>query len=264
MKTKTNITKSLVCVLGILLFVLKSTSLLAIGEFALGLNAGMTNDPNTMEDLTSRYNMAMEFYSANNPGTDTSQIPIPNSPVFGLNIRYQFNFFFFRIGYHYTAPFQTIKGRITPPGGVDNSIKIDVFQASAPVTIGLLVPMGARSYFYIGGGPSLHHTSITITQSNPVQTEPAFSFSAIDSSLSSNKRDSYVAAFVGYHLMIGAEIPIHEKFTISVEWIHQQGHSHPIDNQGIAFDDSEITTPTRTISITGDFLLFGINYYIVF
>ncbi|MCX7678330.1 MAG: outer membrane beta-barrel protein [Spirochaetes bacterium] len=230
----------------------------------MGLNAGATYDLNAMEELASRYNLAMEYYSANNAGTETDQITVPHAPVFGLNVRYQFNFFFFRIGYHYTAPFQSMDGSITPAGGTRNKIKMDVFQASVPTTIGLLVPMGSRSYFFIGCGPSLHHTSITITQSNPVQTSPDFSFASIDRSLSSNKRDSYTGAFVGYHLMIGAEIPVHDKFTVSVEWIHQQGNSHQIENDGIGADDAELKTPKKSINVMGDFVLFGINYYIVF
>lgn len=261
MKIKKALCSCLVAMAGIIIACLPA---FAIGEFALGLNGGVTYDPNSIEDLASRYNLAMENYYTNNAGTDIGQIASPYSPVFGLNVRYQFNFFFFRIGYHYTSPFQTIKGSITPPGGVKNTIKIEVFQASAPATVGLLVPMGRRTLFFIGGGPSLHHASVTITQSNPVQTAPAFNFSAIDASLSSNKRDSYSAAFVGYHFMIGAEIPVHEKFTLSVEWIHQEGKSHPIENDGIDANDIDISTPSRSISVTGDFLLFGINYYIAF
>lgn len=253
-----------ICLFGVLCVIIVCSPVFAIGEFALGLNGGITYDPNSIEDLTTRYDLAMENYYTNNAGTDISQIAVPYSPVFGLNVRYQFNFFFFRIGYHYTAPFQTIKGSITPPGGVKNTIKIDVFQASAPATIGLLVPMGQRTLFFIGGGPSLHHASVTITQSNPVQSSPAFNFNTIDGSLSSNKRDSYSAAFVGYHLMIGAEIPVHEKFTLTVEWIHQEGKSHPIDNDGVDANDLEVAAPSKSISVTGDFLLFGINYYIAF
>ncbi len=252
------------CLFGIIIIIITCSPALAISEFALGLNGGITYEPNSIEDITTRYNLAMENYYNNNAGTEISQISVPYSPVFGLNIRYQFNFFFFRIGYHYTAPFQTIKGSVTPPGGLKNTIKIDVFQASAPATIGLLVPMGERTLFFIGGGPSLHHASITITQSNPVQTSPVFNFNTIDGSLSSNKRDSYSAAFVGYHLMIGAEIPVHEKFTLSVEWIHQEGKSHPIENDGVDANDIDVTSPSRSVSVTGDFLLFGINYYIAF
>jgi opacity protein-like surface antigen len=259
---KKNALRMFACFIAV--FTVAASPAFAIGEFALGLNGGVTYDPNALEDITTRYNLAMENYHTANAGTDISQIAVPYSPVFGLNVRYQFNFFFFRLGYHYTAPFQTIKGSITPPGGVKNTIKMDLFQASAPATIGLLVPMGTRTMFFIGGGPTLHHASVTVTQSNPVQTAPAFNFAGIDSTLSSNKRDSFSAAFVGYHLMIGAEIPVHEKFTLTVEWIHQEGRSHPIENDGVDANDVDITTPVRSISVTGDFLLFGINYYIAF
>lgn len=247
-----------------------ATDACAIGEFALGLNAGATYDPNNLEDLSSRYNMAMVAYKSTtgNEGSSINQIAVPYSPVFGFNVRYQFNFFFFRIGSHYTTPMQTVKGSITPPGGVKNTIKIETFQASFPATVGLLVPVSNRTQFFIGAGPTYHQSSVTITQNNPDQTPPgpatAFNFNSLDGTLSANKRDRYSAAFVGYHLMVGAEIPVHEKFTLSVEWIHQEGRSHPIENDGIDGSDVATVSPMRTLDARGDFLIFGLNYYISF
>jgi opacity protein-like surface antigen len=258
------------CILALTVLMLSTgiTAAYAIGEFALGLNAGATNDPNNLEDLSSRYNMAMVAYQAI-PGNETTgftQITVPYSPVFGFNVRYQFNFFFFRIGSHYTTPMQTVKGSITPPGGVKNTIKIETFQASFPATIGLLVPVSNRTQFFIGAGPTYHQASITISQSNPVQAGFQFNDPVIDpyGNLSANKRDRYSAAFVGYHLMIGAEIPVHEKFTLSVEWIHQEGRSHPVENEGIDSSDAATADPRRTLDARGDFLIFGLNYYISF
>jgi len=161
---------------------------------------------------------------------------------------------------------QTVKGSITPAGGVKNTIKIDTYQASVPATIGLLVPLSNRTQFFIGAGPTYHQSTVTITQSNPVQAGPPFRFDTIDpfGSLTANKRDRYSAAYVGYHLMVGAEIPVHEKFTLSVEWIHQEGRSHPVENDGVDSADAATVTPRRTLDARGDFLVFGLNYYISF
>ncbi len=243
----------------------------AIGEFAIGLNGGVTYDANNLEDLTSRYNMAMLMYREADPGnadTSLSQISIPYSPVFGFNARYQLNFFFFRIGCHYTTPFKTVKGTVTPAGGEKNTIKFSTYQAALPATVGLLVPLSSRTLFFIGAGPTYHQSSVSITQSNPVQSPPApataFNFNTTDPTLTSNKRDRYSASFVGYHLMIGAEIPVHDKFSLSVEWIHQEGKSHPVDNDGIDAGDAAASSPRRTLDSRGDFLIFGLNYYIMF
>jgi hypothetical protein len=64
--------------------------------------------------------------------------------------------------------------------------------------------------------------------------------------------------------MIGAEIPVHEKFTLSVEWVHQEGRSHPVDNDGIDNAGLIAVSPKKTLDVRGDFLIFGLNYYISF
>lgn len=230
----------------------------AIGELSVGINMGATYDPNNLEGDIAEYNMAMEQYRNANDGTTAKQMSVPYAPVFGFNFRYQFNFFLIRMGCHYTSPVQSIKGSITPPGGVKNTIKIKTYQNSYPVTLGLLVPLNKKTNFFIGAGPTLHQASVTITQSEPVQG--AFSFQ--NYGLSKDRRDSYTATFVGYHIMLGAEVPVHERFTMSVEWIHQEGRSHTIKNDGLDSTGAVITTPKHTISVQGDFLIFGLNYYI--
>ncbi|HON79301.1 MAG TPA: outer membrane beta-barrel protein [Spirochaetota bacterium] len=238
-----------------------ASSAFAIGEFAIGLNAGVTYDPNNLEDEINQYNLAMETYADTNAGASASQMTIPYAPVFGFNVRYQFNFFFFRLGCHFSNPIQDVKGSVTSPGGVTNTIKIKTFQSSYPATIGILVPLNRRTHFYIGAGPTLHQVSTTISQSDPTG---ALQFSTYDSNLSSNKQDRYSSTFVGYHFIVGAEVPVHEKFTLSVEWIHQEGVSPAVANEGIDASDAEVTTPKRTLRVKGDFLMFGLNYYISF
>ncbi|HQO03245.1 MAG TPA: outer membrane beta-barrel protein [Spirochaetota bacterium] len=238
-----------------------AASVSAIGEFAIGLNGGVTYDPNDLEDEINQYNLAMETYADTTAGASASQMTIPYAPVFGFNLRYQFNFFFFRLGCHFSNPVQAVKGSVTSPGGITNTIKIKTFQSSFPATLGILVPLNRRTHFYIGAGPTLHQVSTTITQSDPAG---ALQFNTYDPNLSSNKQDRYSSTFVGYHFIVGAEVPVHEKFTLSVEWIHQEGVSPAVENEGINAADAEVTTPKRTLRVKGDFLMFGLNYYISF
>jgi len=228
----------------------------AIGEFAVGLNGGLASDPNNLEGEITRYNLEMALYEENNSGASSTAMAIPYAPVYGFNLRYQLNFFFLRLGCHYSSPLQDAKGSVTTAAGVKNSIKISTYQASFPATLGLLVPLNRRTHVYVGAGPTLHQAGVTITQSSPD--------SAVMTSLTENKRDRYSATFVGYHFILGAEVPIHEKFTLSVEWIHQEGSSHPIENDGLDKNDADILTPKRSLNVRGDCIMFGLNYYISF
>ncbi len=243
--------------------VLASSGAFAIGEFSVGVNAGVTYAPNNIESDINRFNTAMEAYKDSAPGTKVTQLSVPYSPVVGVNVRYQLNYFLFRLGWHYSNPMQPITGSITPVGGVKNEIRVKTWQSSFPVTIGLIMPLKKRTYFYIGAGGSFHQSFVQVTQSNPDQpaATPAFNM-ATDLNLSSNTRDSYYKAFVGYHLILGAEVPISDKYTITTEWIHQEGRSFPVMNEGKDQSGASTKLPRRGINVKGDILLFGVSYYI--
>ena len=228
-----------------------SNRVLAIGEFSMGLNLGITHDPNNMEEEITQYNIWMEAYREENSGASASQMSVPYSAVWGFNFKYQFNYLLFRLGCHLAKPGSPIKGNITPAGGVKNKIRITSYQNSYPVSIGFIIPLKERTYFYIGLGPTYHHTYVKITQSNPV--------SGLGSS---NIRNRYTEDFAGYHLILGAEVPLTKRFTISTEWIHQEGTSYPMTNGGLDGNGNVIYTPKKTINVEGDFILLGVNYYI--
>ena len=102
---------------------------------------------------------------------------------------------------------------------------------------------------------------INMTQSNPDQGGVPFNMNT-DIGLSDNTRDRYYKEFVGFHLMLGAEVPVSNKFTFTAEWIHQEGRSFPMDNDGKDNAGASTSTPRKAINARGDVLLFGINYYI--
>jgi len=93
---------------------------------------------------------------------------------------------------------------------------------------------------------------IKITQSNP----------ASGPFPTSDYRDRYSGNFPGWHFLIGAEVPLYGKYSISVEWMHQEGHSYPMTNDGLDNTGAKTTSPKRVINARGDFILFGVNYYI--
>jgi len=246
-----------------LVLLLTPSALFAIGEFSLGVNAGVTYAPNNIDDTINRYNDTLKYWAAANPGADVEQINVPYAPVLGFNVRYQFNFFLIRFGWHYSTSALSSEGSVTPNGGVKNKIKISSFQHSLPATVGLIMPLKKRTYFYIGAGGTFHMAFVEMTQSNPVQV--GFDMGdayPIGPALSNNKRDRYYKEFVGYHLILGAEVPVTNKFTLTAEWIHQEGRSYPMNNDGEDNAGASTSAPKKAINARGDVLLFGINYYI--
>ncbi len=236
----------------------------AIGEFSLGLNLGFTYGPNGVDSMAEKLNSGMESYKSDSTGTKVDQISVPYCPVFGVNARYQFNYFLFRFGWHYTQPILPVEGSITPTAaGNKNKVKISTYQNALPATIGIIMPLKKRTYFFIGGGGTLHHAYVKITQTDPIQAAlaPAFNMQT-RSGLSGDKRTSYSGMFVAYHLLLGAEVPISDKFTITTEWIHQEGMSFPLKNDGLTDAGVSTKTPKRDINVRGDILLFGVSYYI--
>ncbi len=221
----------------------------AIGEIGVGFNLGLTYAPNNTDDLIARYNREM----VTTAGADVDQLGAPYVPVVGINLRYQFNYVLFRLGCHLAAPIMPTKGSITV-GGQKNTIRVSAFQNSIPATVGLLLPVKKRTYFYIGGGGTLHQAYIKISQSAP-------DAAGIDIG-DDNRKDSYFKTFVGYHLLLGAEVPLSEKVTMTTEWIHQEGRSYPINNHGTDSAGNPTGSPKKAISVKGDVILFGLSYYI--
>lgn len=210
----------------ILCIILVASQAYAIGEFSLGVNAGITYDPNHLEPAITQWNTA-----AKTTATSVDQISIPYSFTWGINTRYQFNYFLFRIGAHFTSPY-SVRGKADA-----NKVTIATYQFALPATVGLIMPLKQRTYFFLGAGITYNYAYIEWKE-----TAPAAKYRFADS-------------IPGFHYMMGAEAPITSKITLSIEWMHQEGRSIPIKD--------EISGATKqTISVKGDFLLFGVNYYI--
>lgn len=240
-----------------MLFSLPS-ALLAIGEISLGFCTGITRDPNNIEYTISRYNTAFKAYEETNAGAKSEQLSVQTVPLMGAVIRYQFNYLLFRFGSHYAKAMFSNKGGVTATGGIENEVKVTTYQNTFPLSMAIILPLKEKTYFYLGGGLSYHQSYVKITQSNPGQV--AAEFGAYG--LSTNRRDRYSVDFVGYHFIFGIEIPVVRNLTLSTEWIHQDGRSHPLTNGGVDATGSDTTAPVRTMSARGDFILFGINYYL--
>ncbi len=215
----------------------------AIGEFGVGINAGLTYDPNNVEGIIADCNERMLAYREANPGTRVTQIENQYVPVFGINFRYNFNYILFRIGGHYARSLSVSRGTISQ-SGVKNTIKIDTWQASVPGTIGLLVPLKKRALAYIGAGLNLNYASVSISQS-----KPGGGFITPD-----DRRNRYSGTFGGYHFLVGLEFPLTERYSISGEWLRMMGTSPAVK--------SSDTSNRATINMNSDIVMFGVNYYI--
>jgi hypothetical protein len=226
-------------------------NLYAIGNFSLGVNLGGTYDPNYLENDINTFNSAIE-YGKEYSGAKGEQIEVPYSFVSGVSFRYQFNYLLFRLGGQFAKPGAGTKGSFTDAGGNKNVIRISTYQAAFPLSIAFILPVKERTYFYMGGGMTYYNAYVKITQSNP----SAGPFTTSD------MRDSYSGNFPGWHLLVGAEVPLYKNYSISVEWMHQEGRSYPMTNDGLAVDGTKTTSPKRVINARGDFILFGVNYYI--
>ncbi|MCP4131232.1 MAG: outer membrane beta-barrel protein [bacterium] len=238
---------------GITLFILLIAAIIsgpvfAIGELGIGLNLGITYDPNNLEHEITAYNRAMQAYKAANTGSGIMQLNVPYIPVIGVNFRYQFNYILFRLGCHFAQAWSfATKGNIEEASGTRNNISFDTHQVSIPTTIGLIVPLNKRTLFYFGAGLTLHLTSLKIKQSNP---QAAY---GLPETVSQN---TYTSMFVGYHFIFGAEIPLANRYTISAEFINQRGISPTIT--------SADTSTTRCMNVTTNIILLGVNYYLDF
>ena len=216
----------------------------AIGDLGIGINIGLTYDPNNIENEISETNALMQAYKTANAGTKTKQINVPYIPVLGFNFRYNFNYLLFRFGgYHSRSLIFKSEGSIEI-SSVKNEIEIESYQTTFPVSIGLIVPLRRRTLIYFGAGLNLHFIYLEIKQSNPGN-----GFINPD-----DEKNRYESMFGGYHLILGAEFPISENYTLTVEWIRQSGISPMIE--------SKDTTDERTINVDSNIIMFGINYYL--
>jgi hypothetical protein len=245
--------KIITCIISAAVIFCLNFKLHAIGKFSLGVNTGLTYDPNNLENDINLINKEIEYQKASTAGTQGKQVEVPYACLLGANIKYQFNFLLFRLGGYFAQTFTGCKGSFTSAAGQQNSIHLSNFQASFPLSFAFLLPVKEMTYFYLGGGFTLHRASVKITQSNP----DAGPFPP-----GGNRRNSYSAYFPGWHLLVGAEVPLSGKYSVSVEWMHQEGISHPVKNNGLDNTGSPVDTPKRTINARGDFIFFGINYYI--
>ncbi len=91
---------TIIITIALLLFIfIEHEHAFAIGEFSIGLNAGLTQDPNHLEPAITQWNT-----QAKTTASDVDQISIPYSFVWGINVRYQFNYFLFRLAHILQAP----------------------------------------------------------------------------------------------------------------------------------------------------------------
>jgi hypothetical protein len=235
--------KNIIIILFILIF--SPVYIFAIGEFSIGLTTGMNYDLLNLNDTISYYNISMEDYKEANTGTKISKFENPYAPIFGINLKYQFNYLLFRIGSNYSETIFFPTNGMMEIGGVKNKISINRSQYSLPVSFGFLLPFKTRTYYYFAMGMNFDVVYLEIIQTNPSGTV-----------FSNNEKDRFETYFVSFHILNGIEVPLSERYTLTVEWIHKYAKSTPVESM-----DSSMK---YIFNISGETILFGINYYIKF
>ena len=215
----------------------------AIGEIGIGLNAGMTYDPNNIDGRLNEINMRILGYKEATTGVKIDLLENSYMPVAGINVRYHFNYLLFRVGGHYERTWRPIRGTVNE-AGVRNTVKVETSQAALPGSLCLIIPLKARTMVYMGTGLNLHYSTMTVTQSYP-----GGGFVTPD-----DPKNRYRGVFGAFHFITGIEFPLSERYTLTGEWIHLMGSSPVMRSKD---GDSEIS-----FSVNSDIIMFGINYYI--
>ena len=218
----------------------------ALYEIGIGISGGITYDHTNLEGEIGRYNNAIEYYKASNAGTSVTQLNVPYEGVFGLNTRFRIDFFLIKIGCYYSQAFlYPTMGSIENSSGIFNTIRFNSWQVSLPLSVGFLLEASRRCWFSLGGGFNTFLVHIEIKQSNP---DPAWGLPG------DRRKDTFDTHLFGYHLFIGVELPlIIKRLSISAEWIYQRGISDPVKSSN--------SSEKRTIDVSGNYILLGINYY---
>ncbi len=233
-------------ILAAIIVMLCAAPAFAIKEIGIGISGGITYDPNNIEEEIASYNNAIESYRAANSGTEVTSLNVPYVGILGVNARFRIEFFMIRLGFNYLEAFlYPTMGSVKPQGGDRNTIRFNTRQISLPLSFGFLLEATRRCIFYFGGGFSVLFVNLEIKQSDP---DPALGLPT------SSRREVFDTHVLGYHLFIGAEFPlIIKRLSVSAEWVFQQGVSEPVR--------SGKSSLKRTIDVTGNHLVFGINYY---
>lgn len=227
-----------------ILFLLALTPPVLKGDISVGVNIGLTYDQNNMEPEINTINARMEKYKYDNPGTDMTPLNIPYSPVFGANIRVSRDIFMMRAGMHYAKQFMYPPSGNIAPGGNDNIIEGDSYSFSLPLTLGISLSAGFNTSVYFGAGPGLYYSYIKLTQS-----DPGNGFLDPD-----EPKLLYKTRHYGWNFIAGLEIPVHERITLTAEWLYQNGRSGNVK--------CSKTGNKLTMDSTTSMILFGVNYYL--
>lgn len=237
--------KKISCIF-VLLLCLFSEGAYSIGEFALGMGTGVAHDPNGIEGNVDQYNRTLMAYNRAVKGSKIEKINVPFYPVLGLSLRYHFNYLLLRAGLNYTTAL------FFPPSGsiksesIDTDISIDSWQFSMPASIGFLLPLRDRTFFFFAAGLSYYVVHHEISQNR---------VSGI-AGLPSEKDGFFEGDAGGFHFLFGGEVPILQRYTIAFEWLRQFCQSGPVEN-----DKGE---GTRAFNFINDTIIVSINYYVVF
>lgn len=192
------------------------------------------------------------------------QLAAPLGLSLGIHLRYTINSLFLRTGLEQSTLIVGKSGSFTPSGGKKNTITFQSDMTQIPITLGFLVRLTEFSRFYMGLGPMYANSKIKITHSNPDElkkglpaTEKPLAFSSL----------SYGSDSLGYHYLVGMEIPLSKRLTFSFEWMGFGGRGELTEAE-ITDENGDTDTlkdsEGQFIYIDGYKTLFSLNYLFYF
>ena len=226
----------------LLTFILSSAQVYAAGSFSTGILFGVAGDGGSVEKIAGDMNYAMRQAKAADPAAEVEEIPVYYTPAITLNFRYFYNNLLLQLGWEYAALFYyNESGSIDTTADPLNEIEIDYSRFTFPLSVGLVIPGGKRTKFYMAGGFNVSFVMLEITQSNPG------TFSWLP-----EEKTSFAAYIPGFHLKFGAEAILSRNYSILFEYTRYMSKNSTVESES---GTTEINMGLNTFEIAA-----GINY----
>lgn len=252
------------------------TALAGVGSFQMGAYTGFAPDflnlSHQIDTVGGQSSLngdgrrdAIEFYDnliaqSIAAGNATGKpVGYANGAIFGVDFRYVWKHLFFRIGADYAQQITGKSGSLVTSTGQD-SISYSSFQASFPVSIGISHFIADYYQFYIGFGPHYSIAHISVKHSDPAAFE-ATALGASNPDLIPYKEQTVEGDIVGFHLLLGIQIPVDDIISISFDYMYTAGRTAGIDINATDKDGNTVTT-ADTITIDADRYILGVQYLI--
>jgi len=159
--------------------------------------------------------------------TSSSIVGIP----IGLNLRYLEKWYLVRLGFLYHI---SIGGTNSITTGKNSTVKqveesYSIRMAEIPITFAFNIRNDEYTRFYAGAGPSIFFGSVNMIFDNG-QADKL------------RDEDLYSGWALGMHLVVGGEVSLSSKFSLSMEIVFNYGNKSPVEDQSFTLEKSSSGT----------------------